>query len=171
MNALFIFSRVAHIFGSVLWVGSAIFYLFLIAPSVKASGPAGGLFMKNLINKANYPMFMSLVSLVTILSGAYLYVVDSGGLQTAWLSTGPGLVYTIGAVVGIAVFFLGLLMIKPRAERLNVLGRELEANGGKPTPAQAAEMGRLNSEMHRIEQADFVMLTVALLAMALARYL
>lgn len=126
--------------------------------------------MRQLTGKARYPMYMSMVSLATILSGVYLFISNSGGLRSGWIQTGPGIVYTIGAVVGIGVFFMGFLMIRPRAERMSALGREIGAKGGPPSPAQAAEMQKLNHELTRIEQVDFVLLTVALLAMAVARY-
>jgi hypothetical protein len=52
---------------------------------------------------------------------------------------GPGLGYTMGAVVAILVYLLGLIMIKPRADRLRRLGRQIGAAGGLPSPGQVAE--------------------------------
>ena len=60
--------------------------------------------MQQLIGRQRYPLYMNTVALVTILSGVYLIVVASGGLLPSWFRTGPGLGFTLGAVVGIAVF-------------------------------------------------------------------
>jgi hypothetical protein len=79
-------------------------------------------------------------------------------------------VFTVGSVVGIAVYFLGLFMIKPRVDRLEALGQAIAAAGGPPSPAQAAELQKIDGEMSLIGRVDFVMLIIALLTMATARY-
>jgi uncharacterized membrane protein len=170
MNLLFVLMRTVHIFASVLWVGGAIAWSFYFSPSIKASGPSGAGVLQNLIGRQRYPLYMNAVSLLTILSGAYLILVDSGGFQLSWFRTGPGLGFTLGAVVGIAVFFVGLFGIKPRGERMGALGREIGQSGGPPSPTQLAEMAKLEQEMGLIERIDFVMLVVALLAMSTARF-
>jgi uncharacterized membrane protein len=167
---IFLILRIAHIFGAALWVGSAIFYIFLVSPAVKSLGPAGGKFMQSLIGKQRYPLYMNMVSLVTILSGVYLYTYASGVFKISWITTGPGILLTIGAVAGIAVFFLGLLGIKPRGERISALGMEIGKAGGTPSQAQVMEMEKLGRELHFLERLDFVLLVLALLTMSAARY-
>jgi uncharacterized membrane protein len=170
MNIIFVLMRTAHIFGAVLWVGAAIIYMFYFNPSIRASGPAGKNVMQQLMGKQRFPLYMNTVALLTILSGAYLIYVDSGGLQLNWFRTGPGIGFTLGAIVGIAVFFVGMLGIKPRSERMGELGRQIGSAGGPPSPAQAAEMQKIEKELGLIERVDFVMLTFALLAMSTARF-
>jgi hypothetical protein len=43
-------------------------------------------------------------------------------------------------VVAIGVYLVGLLMIRPRADLLGVLIREIWAAGGAPTAAQVDEL-------------------------------
>jgi uncharacterized membrane protein len=167
---IFLILRIAHIFGSVLWVGSAIFYIFLVSPAVKSLGPAAGQFMQSLVGKQRYPLYMNVVSLVTILSGIYIYTYASGVFKISWIMTGPGILLTIGALVGIGVFFVGLLGIKPRGERVSALGAEIGKAGRPPSPAQALEMEKLGRELHFLERLDFIMLVIALLTMSAARY-
>ncbi len=83
---------------------------------------------------------------------------------------GPGLGYTIGSVVGIAVYIFGMTMIKPRADRLGGLGREIAAAGGVPTPVQVAQLEKLDQELTLTGRVDFVLLAISTLAMATARY-
>lgn len=162
--------RLIHVFGGVLWVGSAIFYLFFIEPSVKSLGPAGPKFMQELIGKRGYSQYMGIVSFLTVVSGALLYWNTSGGLNLNWITSGIGIGFTIGAVVSIVVFFLGILAIKPRGDRMGVLGKEIAMAGGPPSPAQQTELVRLEGELATLERIDFILLTIALITMATARY-
>lgn len=171
MNIYFIlFLRIIHIFAGVLWVGAAILYFTSIGPTIKSIGPAGGQFMQHFMERRKYPIFMTIASALTILAGAALYLYTSGGLQLSWIKSGPGLGFTIGSVVAIIVFFIGILMIKPRAERMGALGKEIAMSGGTPNPAQAAELQKLGQELSKVELADFVLLIIATLTMATARY-
>lgn len=148
MVYVLILLRLIHITAGVLWAGAAIAYFFFVEPAVKGLGPARPKFMQDLIDKLHYPLFMNTVSLLTILAGAALFWHASGGLQPAWITSGPGLGFTIGSITAIVVFGIGFFMIRPRAERLGALGRAIASAGGPPT----------------IEQ------TVSLVTMATARY-
>lgn len=171
MNIYFlIFLRIVHIFAGVLWVGSAIFFLFLVKPTIISVGPSGPQFMQNLVGRQRMPQYMGMVSLLTVLAGALLYWNSSGGLQLAWITSGPGIGFTIGSLVGIAVFLMGTFMIGPTAEKLGVLGNQIASNGGTPTPAQAADLQNLDNRLTLLERLDFVMLTISLLTMATARF-
>jgi hypothetical protein len=61
-------------------------------------------------------------------------------------------------------------MIRPRAARLGALGMEIGAANGVPTPTQVAELHKLDKELSQIGRVDFVLLAIALLTMATARY-
>jgi uncharacterized membrane protein len=161
--------RIIHIVAGVCWVGGAFMYFLFLEPSVKATAPGSGQFMQYFIARRNYPIYMGMTSLLTVLAGGLLYWHSSGGFNLNWVTSGPGWGYTIGSVVAIVVFFIGLLMIKPRAERLGGLGHEIGV-AGAPTPAQAAELQKLGHEMALLGRVDFALLAIALLAMATARY-
>jgi len=167
---LVLFLRIVHILAASLWVGGAVAYFGFVGPSVKASGPAGGQFMQQFIERRKYPIYMTIASALTVLAGVPLYLFASGGLQSSWITSGPGIVFTIGSVVAIVVFFLGTFMLAPRAKRMGALGREIGMSGGPPSPAQVAELEKLDKELYRIELADFILLMIATLAMATARY-
>jgi hypothetical protein len=53
---------------------------------------------------------------------------------------------------------------------MNALGQAIAAAGGPPSAEQAAEMQRLEAEMHAFERWDVILLTASLVAMATARY-
>jgi len=162
--------RIVHIVAGVCWVGGAIIHTAFIEPSVKASAPDSGKFMQYFMGRRRFGLFMNVSSGLTVLAGALLYWRASGGIQWPWVASGPGLVFTVGSVVGIAVYLLGFFMIRPRVQRLEAMGQAIGAAGGPPNPAQVAELRKVDREMSIIGRVDFVMLAIALLAMATARY-
>lgn len=162
--------RIVHIIAGVLWAGAAIAYFFFFKPTVQSIGPAGGQFMQNLIERQRYPLFMKVTSLLTILAGGWLLWNTSGGLNVVWISTGPGLGFTIGAVAAILAYINGIVFLSPRAVRIGALGQQMAAAGGPPAPAQIEEMGRLERELTRVEWWDFILLMISLVTMATARY-
>lgn len=162
--------RLVHVVGSVLWVGAAALYLFFISPSVKATAPAGMKFLQYFIVRKKYPIFMGITSTLTILSGAVLYWFASGGQISEWVKTGPGLGFTIGTLAAFATVPIGLLIISPRANRIGALSAEIDAAGSPPSNQQLNELAQLDRQLHTAEVADFILLSIALITMATARY-
>jgi hypothetical protein len=162
--------RIVHIVGGALWVGCATFLLIFVRPTVQGIGPAGPKFMQDLIEKRRFPLFMNVSSALTILAGGLLYWSTSGGFEVTWLRSGPGIGFTLGALVALVVYGIGFLMIRPRAATMGALGREIGMVGGKPTAEQGAKMHRLDEEMGKIERVDVLLLMVSLILMATARY-
>jgi uncharacterized membrane protein len=167
---LIILLRIIHIIAGVCWVGGAVVHTFFIEPSVKATAPESRKFMQYLMSRQQYGAFMGITSLLTVLAGGLLYWRSSGGFAWAWITSGPGIMFSIGAVIGIAVYLWGTLLIAPRAARLGALGAQIGAAGGPPTPEQAAELHKLDRQMSFIGRVDFVLLAIALFTMATARY-
>lgn len=170
MNTYMILLRTIHIVAGALWVGSAVFYLLFVEPTVKVLGPAGPKFMQDLIDRRRYPLFMNAVSALTVLAGLLLYWNTSGGLNMGWVRTGPGTGFTLGSLVALVVYAIGFFMLRPRAERMRALGQEIGRAGGPPTSAQTAELHKLGQELTSIGRWDAGLLTVSLIAMATARY-
>lgn len=171
MNVNFlILVRLVHIVAGILWGGAAVSYLFFIKPSVKSIGPAGPQFMKNLAERRRYPLFMLSMSFLTVLSGGILYWVSSGGISLAWITTGTGIGFTIGSLAALVAFFVGSLGIGPTSAKMGSLGGEIAAAGGPPTPEQTDEMYALEKRLSRAETVDFIMLVIAMVTMASARY-
>jgi uncharacterized membrane protein len=171
MNSyLIILLRIVHIFAGALWVGAAITYLFFIKPSVKAIGLAGPQFMQNLAERRKYPVFMISTSLLTVLAGGSLFWFSSGGFNAAWLTSGPGIGFTIGSLAALVAFLVGNFGIGPTSAQMGALGQQIGASGGRPTPEQISALQALEKKLSRAELIDFVMLVIAMITMATARY-
>jgi uncharacterized membrane protein len=163
--------RVVHIFAGVFWVGTAIFFFFFIEPSVKELGNTGEKFMGHLVEKKKMPIVITATAALTVLAGILLYWRDSDGFDLDWITSGPGLAFTVGGVAAILAFAAGLVFIKPAVDRMGAIGREIAMVGGPPTDAQASEMQQIATKLTLIGRIDFVLLTVAVVTMATARFL
>ena len=161
--------RILHIGGGIMWVGSATLYLLLIIPAARSAQAAGQKFLQTLGPK--FGAMMGLITTVTVLSGALLYArFFAGGISFIW-ATGAGLAFTVGAVAALASYVMGVGVFGPTQGKIEKLGAELASAQSAPNPAKVQEMTRLQSSLMKAYQFDFVLLVVAMLAMAVARYL
>ena len=161
--------RVLHIAGGIMWVGSATLYLLLIIPAARTAQSAGQKFLQTLGPK--FGAMMGLVTTVTVVSGALLYArFFAGGISFIW-NTGAGFAFTVGAVAALGSYALGAGYFGKMQEKIGKLGAEMESAQSAPSPAKVQEMNRLQSSLMKAYQFDFVLLVVAMLAMAVARYL
>jgi hypothetical protein len=62
-------------------------------------------------------------------------------------------------------------LTKPAMDRMGAVGQEIATSGGQPTPSQASEMQRLQARLVLIGRVSMVLLTIAVVAMATARFL
>lgn len=161
--------RILHIAGGIMWVGSATLYLFLLVPAARSAQSAGQKFLQTLGPK--FGAMMGMVTTITVLSGALLYArFAAGGLSFIW-NTGIGLAFTVGAVAALGSYAMGVGYFGRMQAKIEKLGVEMESVQGAPNPAQVMEMNRLQSNLMKAYKFDFVLLIVAMLAMAVARYL
>jgi uncharacterized membrane protein len=162
--------RFIHIIASVCWAGGGFILFLFVEPTAKALAPAGMQFVQYMVTKRRFSIFMVIASTLTVLSGALLIWQHLSGQWLDYVRTGPGLGFTLGSIVGIAVYFVGMFGVNPRAIRLAKLGEEIQAAGGPPTSAQGAELHRLDKEMSTLGLADFVLVALSLALMATARF-
>jgi uncharacterized membrane protein len=151
-----------HVFFGILWAGGAIAAGFFIIPSVLEAGPAGGAVMAGVM-KRRFPILMTVAAGLVVLSGLRLY---SMRFSTAFLGTPEGIVLTLGAVLGLGGFFMGVFSQRPTAQRLGALGAQIAARGGPPTPEQAAEMQALRARLGKVARLTAWHVLIASLLMA-----
>jgi uncharacterized membrane protein len=163
--------RVIHIGAGAFWVGAAFVLFLFVQPSVKDLGPEGQRFMGHLATRKRLPLMITLSGVVTVLAGLLLYWRASGGLDVDWITSGPGLGFTVGALAAIVTLALGLSITKPAVDRIGALGQEIASRGGQPTPEQGDEMRRLQARTVAVGRVTMVLLAIAVVAMAVARYL
>jgi hypothetical protein len=162
--------RAMHIWSGVFWVGGILFFARFIFPSALALGPAAGPFMDQLNRVRKVPAALLGAGVVNILTGFLLYWRASLGFEVAWMRSPTGMVFGLGAVFAMTASTIGVSVNRPTAMRLGALGAAIHAKGGPPTPEQAGEMQRLQARLGAALKAVAALLSLATLAMALARY-
>jgi uncharacterized membrane protein len=171
MDGWLILLRIVHIGSAMTWFGGAIIGGFFLQPTAAALGQAGQPFMDYLMNRRRMGIFFPIVAGLTVVSGAALYWRDSGGLQAAWISSPPGLAFTIGGLAAIAAFLGGFILIGPGVAEQTAVQNELARGDGVPTDAQRQRLERAARRMQLADRIDLPLLLIAGLTMAVARYL
>jgi hypothetical protein len=87
-----------------------------------------------------------------------------------WVSSRFGLVLTIGGVLATITFFVGYLGVGRRVERLVQTVEGIAASGGPPSAEQQADIDRISGGLERHGKIDLLLLMLATIAMATARY-
>jgi uncharacterized membrane protein len=163
--------RIVHILAGVFWVGSGLFFFFLLEPTVTELGPQGAPVMRHLTEKKRMPFVILTASGLTVLAGLLLYWRSSGGFDVDWITSSTGLTFTLGGAAAIVAFLMGFVAIKPRVDRMAAIGGEVAAAGGTPSQSQLAEIQGIQHSLRTIGLVDMILLTFAVVAMAAARFL
>jgi uncharacterized membrane protein len=167
MNVLMIVLRLLHILSGVFWVGAGLVMFFFIGPSLGATAEAGQKFSQHLMTHTRFTAIMTIAAILTVLAGSILYWIDSGGLSSAWMHSGAGLGFGIGAFFGLIGLVFGI-MVGNTNGALAKLGMQIQ---GKPTPEQMAQIGALRKRQSIVSPINAYSLIIATLFMAIARYL
>ncbi|MGI8929322.1 MAG: hypothetical protein ACR2H0_07665 [Candidatus Limnocylindrales bacterium] len=164
--------RALHIGFGVLWVGAAWMMYLFVEPTLKALGSdVQKKFMGHIVGVRRLTQIITGATVVTVGAGAILYVLAVLRFTPqVFFGTGFGIVLTIGAISAIIAFLSGLIFIEPGFSRLAKIGAEIDAAGGPPKPEQVAEVGAIGARLDQVFRVDFVLLVIAVLGMAIARY-
>jgi uncharacterized membrane protein len=171
MDWWLILLRIVHIGSAMIWFGGAIIAGFFLTPTAAALGKAGQPFMFHLMNRRRMGIFFPIVAALTVLSGAALYWRASAGLQSDWISTPPGLAFTVGGLAAIATLVGGFVLIGPSIAEQTAVQNELASGDGAPTETQRQRLERAGRRMQLANRIDLPLLLLAGLTMAVARYL
>jgi len=162
--------RLAHVIFGALWVSTSILFMFFIKPAIKEIGASGKEFSESLNRKKKFSIIMGSVSLLTLISGVRIYLKVSGGLNSAWILSGPGIGFSIGAISGLAAFFIGGFVFSSIGKKLSTMRKEITDTGGNPIEHQQITISKLQNNLIHAEMLDFVFLVVSITTIATARY-
>jgi len=167
MHILMLVLRFVHVIAGILWGGGALIMEFFIGRSIAATGEAGQKFVQHLMNKVRMHNFMTVMAFATVLAGAGLYWIDSDGFSSAWMKSGAGTGFGIGAVFGVIAFVFGAIFGSSNA-KLGQLGAQIE---GKPTDEQLSQIQALQKRIKTVSPIHIYSMILAIAFMATARYL
>lgn len=167
MNYLVIALRIIHIVAGITWVGGTLIMTFFIGPTIGATAEAGQKFVGHLMNNLKFSNRMSAAAGLTILAGFILYWIDSNGFTSAWMSSGAGRGFGIGAGFALIGFIFGLL-IGRTTNAMAQLGAQFR---GQPSPEQMSQMQSIRKQQATYSNISATALILAVIFMAIARYL
>ena len=163
-------ARIIHVLGGVIWVGSMFFISMFLIPSMTEAGPDAGKVMAAL-NRLKFMVVIPVIALLTMLSGLWLYWHVSMGFSSAYMSSGPGKAYGLGATLAIVAFLIGLTITRPAMVKMN----NLMASAAAASPAERetimAQAQQARERGARWGRVIGLLLIGAATLMALGRYL
>jgi uncharacterized membrane protein len=154
-----------HVFFGIVWAGGAIAAGLFIVPAVMEAGPSGGAVMAGVVRR-RFPILMSIAATIVVLAGARLYMLR---FSPEWLTTPQGIVLTIGAILGLGAYVLGVFIQRPLVGRMGALAQQVAASGRPPTPEQSAELQAMRDRLRKIAALTGWHLLGAALLMAIQR--
>lgn len=124
--------RLIHIIGAMYWFGAALMMYYFVSPTVAATGDAGQQFGSYLGGKSGLGKSMLVTSIASAVAGAWLYWINSNGLQSAWMTSSSGIVFGLGGIFGAIALTFGIVVNRTIA----AMGRLRAQIQGKPTAEQ-----------------------------------
>ncbi len=167
MNIYLLVLRLVHIFAGIIWGGGALIMEFFISRSIAATGDSGKEFAQYLMARLRMHNFMTAMAISTVLAGALLYWHDSNGFTSAWMKSGPGIGFGVGALFGLIAFVFGAIFGNTNA-KLAQVGAQIQ---GKPTNEQIAQVQTLQKRMRTVSPLHTYCMMISMIFMATARYL
>ena len=171
MDPVLLGLRVVHVGAAMLWFGGGIVGAFFLAPTADALGKSGQPFMDHLMNRRRMGVFFPIVAALTILAGIGLYWRDSNGLDPTWITSPPGLAFTLGGLAAILSFVLGAILVGPAVAGQTAVRNELAAGDGIPNDEQGRRLADADRRMRLARRFDVPLLLFAAVTMAVGRYL
>jgi hypothetical protein len=171
MSGATILFRLLHIVFGVLWVGGLGLLVMFILPAVGALGPVGGQFMQHIIKNTKLTTFMPAIGGVTVVSGFWLYWHDMSVSGGTFGASRQGMTLGLGGLLGTVALIVGGIMTGGSAGKIAKISSAAAAAGGPPSAEQMAQIGVLQARMRLGARISFALLLLAVVAMAVARYL
>jgi uncharacterized membrane protein len=166
--------RLIHILSGIFLVGGVLVLTGFLLPALRAAGPEGGRFMQQVMQRRRLPVYLAVAMALTLLSGLGMYGRLAALTHGAWAASRPGIALGVGGLAAILAALVGVVFARPAGARLAALGetmQQTQAAGGRPSPAQLAEVEALQARIARAAGAVAALLVFSAAAMATARYL
>ncbi len=156
--------RFIHILSAIFWVGTNLFTVFFLEPTVRALGPEGGNFMQRLSGGTRFSLIITLAGFLTILAGLWMYWIYSGGFEPSVMFS-QRLPLTLGAIFGIGALIVGGTMQGRPSGQLAALGKQIATQQGPANPEQKAEMAALQKRMRIGARLNAALMVLAVIGM------
>jgi uncharacterized membrane protein len=161
--------RLIHIVSGAFWFGAVFSNFLFVQPAIRDAGPEGQKVMLQLLRNRRFADAVLGAAVLTALAGGTLFWIDSNGLQLRWVF-GAGLGFTIGGLSGLLALLMFVFVGYPTTRRAVALGSRLAEEQRPPTPDEQAVLVRAQRTLKNVGIAVMVLVGLAAVAMATARY-
>jgi uncharacterized membrane protein len=165
----FVVLRLIHIVSGAFWFGAAVTMFVFLQPTALATASDGQRFMLHLLINRRFSEVVLVTALLTGAAGAILFWRDTG-LDPAAMTQPGSLGFTVGAVAGGSALLLFLFVGYPVGRRVIKIGTVLTGERRPATDAERMTLANSQRLLARVGATVVVLLTIALAAMATARY-
>ena len=170
MDLLTVVLRLVHVVLGALWVGTAVFTAVFLAPAMQDAGPDAAKVM-GALQRRGFMTVLPILAIATLVSGLWLYWRASAGFQAAYVTSPVGLGFGVGGTLAIVAYAFGMIVTRPAMLRSVALAQTLGTASDDERRKIAAEVQRLRARGTAGGRVVAVLLTAAVAAMAVARYL
>jgi hypothetical protein len=170
MSTMFIVMRTVHLVLAAIWFGAVFFMAMYLGPVVGEVGPPGGAVMAGIV-KRGFDRVMAIVGGLTVVTGIGLYSRLTQGFDTSLIATKTGMIFAIGGLFGFAGAAIGGAVVGRTSKALFALGTTMSTMPDGPEKAAAMqEVGVLRARIASGSRLLLIVLTVAMVLMAVGRY-
>jgi hypothetical protein len=162
---MFLIYRIIHVFSGIFWVGTTMFMVAFLEPTIRASGEAGGKLMGRLVSGTRLSLAMGLTGWATAISGLLMYAPLTNFAPSVVF--GLRLPLTLGALAGVAAGMVGTLFQGRASGQLTALNKEIAGAGRPPTPDEGQQIGALQAKIYRGSRLSALLMVAAVLGMLL----
>lgn len=170
MDPVIVTARVLHIGLGTFWAGAMIFNAAFLLPAMRDAGPDGAKVAAGLMRR-NFMIVVPVVALLTLLSGFYLLWRASAGFGPGYMGTRIGMAFSTGMLTSLIAFVVGITMVRPSMVKVAALGQTLATAAPADRDRIGAEIQALRARAGGASQAVAWLLGIAVVTMAVARYL
>lgn len=169
--SLMLVLRTIHIVAGIFWAGAVFMIAGFLEPTMRAVGAKGAPFMQHLMGRSRLSQFITVAAILTVVSGIWILWILSNGFQGAWLLSGMGLSLSIGGLLALVAMVMGITINRPTAIEMDQLRQAMHASEGPPSAEQVARMQHLQARLRMAGRVAALLLFLAVVGMAVARYL
>jgi hypothetical protein len=109
-------------------------------------------------------------AIIAILAGIYLFYRASAGFDNVYMSSGPGITYSIGGTAAIIALIIGGTVVRSAIEKMLKLGPTIASVPELERGALMAEMNALRKKSDGGTRIVAILLTITVVCMAIGRY-
>ena len=119
--------RAIHLIGATLWIGGVMQSAFISVPILNSGSPVAMSFLAAIMRRGGYGRYFAPIAIVTVASGAYLYI--AAGYGTAPFGSASAVALTFGGLLAVLALVVDVVLVLPLERRMVKMAQEFPKEG------------------------------------------